>query len=98
MMERIHMIGWLEGVFEEIVFKLRLTDEMDLVRKRARKETVFQVKEKTEFRSLEIRKSLGFLRYQRKNMSGVRCQQRSDHSEWFIDNGKEFGFYSWLQR
>lgn len=54
---------------------------MDLVRKRARKETVFQVKEKTEFRSLEIRKSLGFLRYQRKNMSGVRCQQRSDHSE-----------------
>ena len=45
---------------------------MDLVRKRARKETVFQVKEKTEFRSLEIRKSLGFLRYQRKNMSGVR--------------------------
>ena len=43
MMERIHMIGWLEGLFEEIVFKLRLIDKLDLVRKRARRETVFQV-------------------------------------------------------
>lgn len=45
-MERILMIEWLDDLFEEIAFKLRLVDELDLARKKARRERVFQVKEK----------------------------------------------------
>ena len=83
MMERILIIGWLQDLFEEMAFKLRLIDEMDLVRKRARRESV-PGEGKDEFISPEIRQNVAFLRNQRKNMSVVRCQQRPDHSEWHL--------------
>lgn len=42
MTERILMVGWLELLFEEITFKLRLIDEKDLSTQRARRETAFR--------------------------------------------------------
>lgn len=61
MMRKIVMIGWLEGMLEEITFKLSLIEETNLATQRARREQLLQVKEKVSSKALRLGRVWSFL-------------------------------------
>lgn len=73
MMERILIIGWLEGLFEEVTFKLHLIAEMDVATQRARGERALQVKEKVSSKALRLGRVLLFFFFFFLGTKGKEC-------------------------
>lgn len=53
MTERILMVGWLELLFEEITFKLRLIDEKDLSTQKSQERNSIQTEKKANSKALK---------------------------------------------
>lgn len=94
MVERILIIGWLEGLFEEITFKLSLIAEMDVAIQRARRKRMLQVKEKLSSKVLRLERVWLYLGTKGKHEWCETSAKATSLRVGFIGHDKEFGFHS----